>query len=492
MKKISAVILFLALAVWTGAENVSSVSFNPARLGDYEHLKVAGQTSLQGGLKVTTLNIGAEPLADDGSQAGGQVNLTYPTPGLFDLFSLGNVNGNAERTFISMPSATFVKNVDNAGCVAGTCSVSGLVIAPSSYAMGVTMNGGLMQMSGGPTSSASDSFINMLQANSNLVQYANRLNVNTLNITGNAGEGVQLLNANNWREDTSTKGFKLAGIDIPYPSRIQHCPADTNCVTTPSAVTTVKFQNFESTAACSLGWVERTLTPQTEQSPTLKVKVLALTRGTGCNLGCLTEDSTYTDWERVPCDNDPAHYKKRKYTVSETCVNGQMQTTYSYPNGEAWDISECHIGWTWISEYDNEYSNGHDVWNNNGYDIKVFGAVIAHIYGVDDTQCYYSSSQRLQIADSWDRNPNTVSSHTHPGSVSAKLLVVNAVNWNNIYKPMRPSAYQNSDVIVSAPPCSSTVNYGRTVEQKMFVLVGGSSSDRRCKGIWKIAKFKCQ
>ena len=51
MKNLSWAVLGLLLCVpFTGAETIDSVSFNPARLGRYETLKVSDQLTTKGGI----------------------------------------------------------------------------------------------------------------------------------------------------------------------------------------------------------------------------------------------------------------------------------------------------------------------------------------------------------------------------------------------------------------------------------------------------------
>ena len=72
MKNLSWAVLGLLLCVpFTGAETIDSVSFNPARLGRYETLKVSDQLTTKGGIEANAVTV----------QSGG----TAPTGGSLTL-----------------------------------------------------------------------------------------------------------------------------------------------------------------------------------------------------------------------------------------------------------------------------------------------------------------------------------------------------------------------------------------------------------------------
>ncbi len=227
MKKLFSLLLILTgVTVWLQAETVSSVSFNPSRMGEYTYLKVADKANLKGGLNATTLNI----------SSGGTVSMT--TDSSSRVYQIDTVTGAANSS-IDMPNTAFHGNTANtySGYDASSSSV------PSGLLPTVKVLGGTQQYN-------NDSYLATVDAVNMLKQRAGTLKGGTLTIGGNESNGVTLYGGD------STLGFHLAGNDIPVPTA-----AHTN--------TGKELSN------CTLAWEKR----KTNDSPAKEVWVLALT---GC------------------------------------------------------------------------------------------------------------------------------------------------------------------------------------------------------------------
>ena len=227
MKKLFSLLLILTgVTVWLQAETVSSVSFNPSRMGEYTYLKVADKANLKGGLNATTLNI----------SSGGTVSMT--TDSSSRVYQIDTVTGEANSS-IDMPNTAFHGNTSNtySGYDASSSSV------PSGLLPTVKVLGGTQQYN-------NDSYLATVDAVNMLKQRAGTLKGGTLTIGGNESNGVTLYGGD------STLGFHLAGNDIPVPTA-----AHTN--------TGKELSN------CTLAWEKR----KTNDSPAKEVWVLALT---GC------------------------------------------------------------------------------------------------------------------------------------------------------------------------------------------------------------------
>ena len=208
------------------AETVSSVSFNPSRMGEYTYLKVADKANLKGGLNATTLNI----------SSGGTVSMT--TDSSSRVYQIDTVTGAANSS-IDMPNTAFHGNTANTYSSYDASSSS----VPSGLLPTVKVLGGTQQYN-------NDSYLATVDAVNMLKQRAGTLKGGTLTIGGNESNGVTLYGGD------STLGFHLAGNDIPVPTA-----AHTN--------TGKELSN------CTLAWEKR----KTNDSPAKEVWVLALT---GC------------------------------------------------------------------------------------------------------------------------------------------------------------------------------------------------------------------
>lgn len=224
MKKLFYVcFLLLGSVSLYAAETISSVSFNPSRMGEYTYLKVADKATLKGGLKTPQLNV----------SVGGTVSV-YPDTSS-RIYGINQVNGQVQ-TAIEMENTVFHGNNVNqyAGYKSETNSTpSGLLNTMSIY--------------GGDQEYTQDSYIQTLDAVNILRQRVGTLKSGRLSIGGDNGRAVSLY------EGDSTYGFYLAGNDIPEPTS-----AHTNT-----------GKNLNN---CTLAWEKRT----TSTNPPEEVWLLAL------------------------------------------------------------------------------------------------------------------------------------------------------------------------------------------------------------------------
>ena len=242
MKKLFSLLLILTgVTVWLQAETVSSVSFNPSRMGEYTYLKVADKANLKGGLNATTLNI----------SSGGTVSMT--TDSSSRVYQIDTVTGEANSS-IDMPNTAFHGNTSNTYSSYDASSSS----VPSGLLPTVKVLGGTQQYN-------NDSYLATVDAVNMLKQRAGTLKGGTLTIGGNESNGVTLYGGD------STLGFHLAGNDIPVPTA-----AHTN--------TGKELSN------CTLAWEKR----KTNDSPAKEVWVLALTGcgSSGGGFGPITPPNT--------------------------------------------------------------------------------------------------------------------------------------------------------------------------------------------------------
>ncbi len=242
MKKLFSLLLVLmGVPVLLQAETVSSVSFNPSRMGEYTYLKVADKANLKGGLNATTLNI----------SSGGTVSMT--TDSSSRVYQIDTVTGEANSS-IDMPNTAFHGNTANTYSSYDASSSS----VPSGLLPTVKVLGGTQQYN-------NDSYLATVDAVNMLKQRAGTLKGGTLTIGGNESNGVTLYGGD------STLGFHLAGNDIPVPTA-----AHTN--------TGKELSN------CTLAWEKR----KTNDSPAKEVWVLALTGcgSSGGGFGPITPPNT--------------------------------------------------------------------------------------------------------------------------------------------------------------------------------------------------------
>lgn len=191
MKKLFYVFVLLAGSVSLyAAETVSSVSFNPSRMGDYTYLKVANKATLKGGLKTPEMNI----------SVGGTISAEYSPNDSSRVYVINQVLGNPTSA-IDMEQAVFHGNI--AAQYTGYKSESSLLPA------GLLP---LMTIYGGNQTYLNDSYIQTLDAVNMLRQRAGELKSTSLSVLGSGGGTASLYNGG------STYGFYLAGNDIPEPT----------------------------------------------------------------------------------------------------------------------------------------------------------------------------------------------------------------------------------------------------------------------------------
>ena len=191
MKKLFYVFVLLAGSVSLyAAETVSSVSFNPSRMGDYTYLKVANKATLKGGLKTPEMNI----------SVGGTISAEYSPNDSSRVYVINQLMGNPTSA-IDMEQAVFHGNI--AAQYTGYKSESSLLPA------GLLP---LMTIYGGNQTYLNDSYIQTLDAVNMLRQRAGELKSSALSVLGSGGGTASLYNGG------STYGLHLAGNDIPEPT----------------------------------------------------------------------------------------------------------------------------------------------------------------------------------------------------------------------------------------------------------------------------------
>ncbi len=216
MKKLF-ILLILGFSVPALAEIVSTVSFNPSRIGTYKYLKVSRDANFKGGLNTPTLNV----------QSSGEVTMRWDNANTADkYYNVPTITGTTGPVSVDMPSTTFLQD--------STLSTSAINYSaanatdPGNKIDTITMTGGSLSFVEGTTNN--DSYVSVLNGSGPVQFYTDELNENTLNISGNAGKSVALTSdgttytAKNESADTKgegstyTRGFHLAGVDIPYPT----------------------------------------------------------------------------------------------------------------------------------------------------------------------------------------------------------------------------------------------------------------------------------
>ena len=274
MKRVFLLLFGVGCCIPLSAEIISSVSFNPSRMGEYTYLKVADKASLKGGLNAATMNI----------SSGGTVTMNADSSSrIYEVPTVTGASGSA----INMPNTAFHGNTSNTYSAYKSESGS----APSGLLPNVNIKGGTQTYN-------NDSYIQTLDAVNMLKQKVGSLKGGTLEITGNNGSAVSLYETGN------TAGFHLAGNDIPEPTS-----AHTN---TNSNLT-----------GCQLAWEKR----KTSESPAKEVYLLALQ---GCNgTGGGSDPATEcTPGETKACGDNRANCQGKR-----TCDSEGKWGSCKRPNG---------------------------------------------------------------------------------------------------------------------------------------------------------------
>ncbi|MGN0023988.1 MAG: hypothetical protein ACI351_00970 [Candidatus Avelusimicrobium sp.] len=198
MKKLW-VLLLLGLSFPAGAEIVSTISYNPARMGQYDYLKVSKEAVFKGGLEVSTdLNV----------NSSGTVEMEWDASNANKIYNVPTVTGGA-NTAVDMPNTTF------RGGAALTSNASAYNAANTTVpttTLEVGLNGGSL------SATSKDSYVGTLNGENTYQHYTTNLNANTLNIIDKSGNTVGLTQEDGTYGGSTTYGFHLAGVDIPYPT----------------------------------------------------------------------------------------------------------------------------------------------------------------------------------------------------------------------------------------------------------------------------------
>ena len=192
MKKIAILILFGAL-VPVSAQTVSSVSYNPSRLGQYSRLKVADKILFLGGLITPTLDIVANQKVTFG-WASNNPGGVYKMDKLWSSILGGTVE--VRQAVVAGASDSF--------------SVNPYVASSSSFP--TVGNNFIVTLVGGTGRFLEDSFVSTDLDTVNMRAYAANVNTNTIKVAG-SGSG-SLINENH-ANTTTTRGLFLVGGDIP-------------------------------------------------------------------------------------------------------------------------------------------------------------------------------------------------------------------------------------------------------------------------------------
>lgn len=221
------ILVFLAVLFFSGAagavETISTVSFNPSRIGDYAYLKVADKLTLYSGIKAEKMNI----------TSSGTVTFNSLDSDATMYWIQETLIGE-EYTSMRMPEAAI--HGYNSNLYSGYKSEN--IAQPSNMLYHMTLYGGSATFS-------DDSYVYGMNAAGVRHKSGTLKDTRTVTITGQDGGSTTLY------DDATTKGFHLAGNDIPVP--------------------TASFTNTGKTLTnCTLVWESR------KTSDGQSVKVLAL------------------------------------------------------------------------------------------------------------------------------------------------------------------------------------------------------------------------
>ena len=447
MKNTWIVVAFLFAAVTVSAqETVSSVSFNPSRLGNFEKLKVSGSATLRGGLQTTNLEIGGKanlaitdgtqkvcwPLKEDGScqcnswqstntgspcegtAANGSCNkwcacLHSDSEGNCTEYDYsyaevampvgvsegGTVTMSSSRPFTlaSLSSPVSIVDVSYNGMSMPSATFRqtntlghGYQFTSNSYPTGtipVEVKGGTLDFSG---LSAGDSFINRLVANNNLIASARKMSISgTLEVAKTAADYAQLVYLVGGE---TIQGFELGNIVIPPPVR------DNMQFTATMASSYTASPGLDLTK-CDLKWIKRKVndsgvTPRAEYVLGFGDKA----DGTQCKPIC--QDGT-VGRDTLPADCPSGSHGYAYYNILRQihCVNGEPQEHVMYIKADGslsdtptnLNTSGCEQdpSWKWVyqGKADNDYVSRW-VWWNEGW-TGIFGGY--HPGLQTDTKC---------------------------------------------------------------------------------------------------------
>ena len=420
MKHVSFFILLCLIAIPVLAEQVSVVTFNPSRLGEYQHLKVTDSVKLRGGLATPQFFVNSGNMLLD--------NKIQVEPEQYILF--GEINGASENVSFSMPQAIFSKTATTSSYSAAGGAPAANLLIPT-----VTTTGGEMIFS-------NDSFVNQLTTQGSVLLQAGTLNVSgDVSIGGDyrgRRGGVSILNADGTAPSTLGKEFKLGRYKIPYPLQVHHRGVNNTSYVPLSAA---DYANF------ALQWVER---KRTDGTP---VRVLALVGeiSSDCNEAWVEHEDQVKCWDGHDTAGEGwTGYATRKYRTR--CSGGEHETQYWDPNTEEWftptteeeifatdDQTNCHK-YCWVSmRGENEYYASHWVTGNDGLQETECKGLTCGTWGT----CDYSVVFSIEGTS----NPSSLScessgpggcSFTYCGSGDYKIIIPDPdrcsaehVNWTS-------------------------------------------------------------
>ncbi|MBR4592448.1 MAG: hypothetical protein IKO35_04490, partial [Elusimicrobiaceae bacterium] len=214
MKKFCVFLLFV-LSLPVSAEIVSSVSFNPSRLGNYTHLKISGEANFRGGLEVQ----GTDPSSADPLQRGilvinnraDGVTMSNETGQDYNIPRVsGNYLMNAPQPSTLGAGNAKLMMKDTKFLPHSLTGMGNYSVTDADPALSGTFT---VEVKGGDLNVSSDSFIQTINGNDFLLQWANSTKIgNELSIAGSPDSRPLAQQGNGLGEAI---GFRLAGNDIP-------------------------------------------------------------------------------------------------------------------------------------------------------------------------------------------------------------------------------------------------------------------------------------
>jgi hypothetical protein len=336
--------LLTLIALPVAAENVSSVSFNPSRLGNYDYLKVSGPAKFPGGLRTPVLEVNTPG------------TLTVQNNTTSAIFNVESISGDNTGTEFHFPNAI----VHGGNAITGTFSYSAASkSAPSVTPVNLYISGGKLDFS---SNSNIDSYLNALQVNHNLYQYAQTLHATNVEVRmpeddGMSDDPVTLINAA-LEDNVSTSGFTLGTTDILRPTQVKYKENDSSS----SFYSSVDLTNNN----CQLRWVKRKLSNQDKYAYVLALdncdvtctprsEDVTITRNCSSSdvLGGIQLSSTSSGWYGtastivryiVTCEQNGGQYQATEPTMVYLKADGSTTENASEAN---WDKSGCYsYQWT--------------------------------------------------------------------------------------------------------------------------------------------------
>ena len=193
-------ILFVLACAPLSAEVIQTINFNPARLGQYERLKVSEKATFQGGLTAQSMQV----------NSGGTVSINESNSGAlaYDVPLLdgrkGKTDSDVLSTFPAQPTLDFE----------GTCfsSLENCVTSSTPGSLNVKFNGGAARFQGPAGYSDPASRINQVTTN------ANRLRLESVYATVKGKLNITGVGTYSYRNLSASTPLRLAGNWVPLPS----------------------------------------------------------------------------------------------------------------------------------------------------------------------------------------------------------------------------------------------------------------------------------